>query len=75
MIIQAAFTPHQAGQYIGIDSDGDALKASRSTGMLWGVQAPLFTKAGDKKIIYMRTDLDDFLAQFKRYSNNAQVGS
>lgn len=62
MIQQAAYTPHQASNYIGIDTDGDALKASRSTGILWGVEAPRFTKVGDKKIIYMRADLDAFLA-------------
>ena len=73
-MIQAALTPHQASVYIGIDTDGDALKASRSTGTLWGVPAPKFIKAGNKKILYLVSDLDEFLAQFQSYSNNAQIG-
>jgi len=72
---QAALTPKQATRYIGIDSDTDALKASRSTGMLWGVEAPIFIKAGKKKILYRMSDLDNFLQQFKRYSNNAQIST
>ena len=71
---QAALTPHQASVYIGIDTDGDALKVSRSTGTLWGLNAPKFIKAGSKKVLYLKEDLDEFLAQFERYSNNAQVG-
>ena len=70
---QAALTPHQASVYIGIDTDSDALKASRSTGTLWGVNAPKFIKAGKKKVLYRVSDLDEFLAQFQSYSNNAQV--
>ncbi len=45
-------TPTQASKYIGIDTKTDALKASRSTGMLWGVEAPAFIKAGKKKVLY-----------------------
>lgn len=74
MVHQAAYTPIQASQYIGIDSDSDALKASRSTGLLWGMTAPVFRKAGTKKIIYLRTDLDAFLEQLEGFTNNAQVG-
>lgn len=74
MTTQAAFTPKQASSYIGIDSQNDALKASRSTGQLWGMTAPKFRKAGKKKIVYLRTDLDAFLAQLEGFTNNAQVG-
>jgi len=74
MTTQAALTPAQATKYIGIDSDGDALKTSRSTGQLWGMTAPRFRKAGTKKIVYLRTDLDAFLDQLEGYTNNAQVG-
>jgi len=74
MTTPAAFTPAQATKYIGIDSDTDALKTSRSTGTLWGMTAPRFCKAGTKKIIYLRTDLDEFLDQLEGYTNNAQVG-
>ena len=67
-------TPNQASNYIGINTDGDALKSSRSTGMLWGCTAPKFIKAGSKKVLYRVTDLDIFISQFEAYSNNAQVG-
>ena len=72
-IQQAAFTPAQASQYIGIDTDSDALKASRSTGLLWGIDAPPYKKAGSKKVIYLKTDLDAFLDKLPSYTNNAQV--
>ena len=70
----AVLSPHDAGIYIGINSKGDPLKSSRSTGILWGVPAPEFIKAGDKKILYRVYALDEFLDQFQSYSNNAQVG-
>ncbi|NOQ15364.1 MAG: hypothetical protein GQ583_12920 [Methyloprofundus sp.] len=70
----AVLTPQQASNYIGINSEGDALKSSRSTGVLWGVSAPKFIKAGSKKVLYRVSDLDNFLAQFESYTNNAQVG-
>ena len=67
MTLQAALTPHQASIYIGIETEGDALKASRSTGILWGVCAPKFIKAGPKKVLYRVCDLDEFLSQFAFY--------
>lgn len=70
----AVLTPQQASNYIGINSEGDALKSSRSTGVLWGVSTPKFIKAGSKKVLYRISDLDIFLAQFESYTNNAQVG-
>lgn len=73
MNIQAALNPKQASNYIGIDTQTDALKTSRSTGVLWGVEAPKFIKTGARKVIYLKADLDDFLNQFDRYTNNAQV--
>ena len=72
-ITPTVLTAHQASRYIGIDTKTDALKKSRSTGILWGVQAPMFIKAGPKKILYRKTDLDDFINQFDSYANNAQV--
>ncbi|MBT3812581.1 MAG: hypothetical protein HOE45_05385 [Gammaproteobacteria bacterium] len=66
--------PNQASNYIGINTAGDALKSSRSTGILWGCTAPKFIKAGSKKVLYRVTDLDIFISQFEAYSNNAQVG-
>ena len=72
-ITPAVLPPHQASLYIGIDTRGDALKASRSTGLLWGLPAPKFIKVGTKKILYRISDLDEFLDQFQSYSNNAEV--
>jgi len=69
----AALTSRQATNYIGIDTDEDGLKQSRSTGLLWGVPAPRFIKAGSKKVLYKVADLDEFLAQFESYANNAEV--
>lgn len=66
-------TPIQAGRYIGIDTETDALKASRSTGILWGVKAPEYIKAGSKKILYRVSALDEWMKQFKSYSNNSQI--
>jgi len=74
MTIQEAFTPKQASKFIGIDSDADSLKAARSTGVLWGLPAPKFCKAGTKKVIYKRKDLIAFLDGLESYQNNAQVG-
>jgi len=71
---QLAYTPKQASRFIGIDSDTDSLKTSRSTGVLWGLPAPKFCKAGLKKVIYKRKDLIEFLDQFDSIQNNAQVG-
>ena len=72
-ITPAVLPPNLASKYIGIDTDCDALKGSRSTGVLWGVTAPRFIKAGSKKILYRISDLDEFLDQFESYSNNAEV--
>lgn len=67
--------PPDAALYLGIRSKGgDPLKSSRSTGLLWGVPAPSFIKAGASKIIYPVLGLDEFLARFKIYRNNAEVG-
>ncbi len=64
--------PIPASQYLGIDTDKDALKSSRSTGILWGVKAPEFLKCG-RKILYRVETLDKWLEQFQGYTNNAQV--
>jgi len=65
-------TPAQASQYIGINTQSDALKASRSTGQLWGVAPPPFMKCG-RKVLYKVSDLDEWLSQFTSYTNNAQI--
>ena len=67
-------TGKQGSKYVGInDGENDALKTSRSTGELWGEEAPEFIKAG-KKVLYTKASLDKFLSKFPTYTNNAQVG-
>ena len=66
-------TPKQATKFIGIESDQDALKASRSNGTLWGVTAPPFLKCG-RKVLYKRSELLKWLDQFPCVTNNAQLG-
>ena len=66
-------SPIKASQHLGIDTNKDALKASRSTGILWGVKAPQFIKAGSKKILYRVDVLDEWLSQFQSYSINAEI--
>lgn len=70
---QAALTSTQSSIYLGINSDGDPLKVARSTGLLWGAPAPKFRKVGPRKILYLKSDLDEFLGQFPAYQNNAEV--
>jgi hypothetical protein len=66
-------TSRQGSAYLGInDGKTDGLKASRSTGILWGTTAPEFIKAG-KKVLYRKAVLNKFLEQFESYANNAQV--
>ena len=66
-------TSLQASNYLGCS--GDVLKLARVSGALWSNPAPQFLKAGTRKILYRKVDLDNFLEQFKTYSNNAQVNS
>jgi|GEM_PF-6211952 len=64
-----------ATKYLAIETNKpntDGLKTSRSTGTLWGVKAPPFLKCG-RKVLYRITDLDEWLAQFQKVTNNAQV--
>lgn len=66
-------TPKQASIYLGIDTNTDALKSSRSTGILWGVPSPEYMKCGSK-ILYRKSVLDSWLEQFPTATNNAQLG-
>lgn len=49
----------------------NSLKISRSTGQLFGVQAPAFLKMGFS-VRYKIATLDDWLSQFAEKSNTAQ---
>ncbi len=66
----AALNSRNAAKYVGT---ADAtLKQSRCTGLLFGVTAPEFKKAG-RKIIYLRQTLDEWLRNLPSYSNTAQT--
>lgn len=67
--------PKQASLYLGISTKSDALKIARATGTLWGHLAPKFRKVGARKVLYLKSDLDDFIAQFPAYQNNAEVSA
>ena len=69
--MQSAFSTVAAAAYIG--STAATLKNSRCTGNLWGVEPPKFTRIGTKKIIYRKTDLDNFLDQFDSFHTTAQA--
>jgi hypothetical protein len=67
------FTTFAACSYLTInDGSSDGLKKSRNTGELWGYPAPRFIKA-KRKILYRKSDLDNFLAQIPTFGNNAEV--
>jgi len=65
-----ALSTKDAAKYIG--ASYSVLKQSRTTGKLWGVVPPRFTKIGTKKIIYRISSLDDFLGQFDTFETTAQ---
>lgn len=72
-ITSPVLSPIKASKYLGIDTETDALKSSRSTGILWGVTAPEFLKCG-RKVLYRVEILNEWLEQFEHhYTNNAQV--
>jgi len=70
-IPQDVFNTQQAADYLACTIN--ALKISRVTGMLWSNPAPKFIKAGERKILYRRAELDNFLDQLKSYSNTAEA--
>lgn len=51
----------------------NTLRASRRTGLLWGVKSPKFLKIGSKTVRYRVSDILDWLNQFSTYSNTAQI--
>jgi len=68
----AAFANDHAAVYIGVSPN--SLKISRRTGELCGFPAPEYKKM-ERKVIYIRTVLDKWLADLPGYQNTAQVGA
>ncbi len=70
----AAYNNADAAAYIG--TTPPSLRLSRHTGKLYlGVSAPKFIKSGPRKVLYLKADLDDWLASQPRFENNAQVSA
>lgn len=69
---QVVLSTTPAAKYLG--STTGTLRVSRATGMLWGQPCPKFIKAGNRKILYRKAALDDFLNQFQEISNTSQAG-
>lgn len=65
-----AFDTASAAEYIGVSPV--SMKMSRTSGLLCGVDAPEFKRAG-RKIIYMRKELDKWLDGLPVFKNNAQA--
>lgn len=69
--LPAAFSTSGAAEYI--NSTPGMLRLSRHTGELWGRAAPRFLKAGPRKVLYLRADLDSWLAAMPRYCSTAEA--
>jgi len=50
----------------------NSIRASRSTGLLWGQQAPTYLKIGTK-VLYKREVIEAWFAQFEQVNNTAQA--
>lgn len=67
-----AYTEIEAARYIGMSRS--FLRQSRMHGQREGkIPPPKFIKAGKRKIIYLREDLDCFLEQFQKAEHLAQL--
>ena len=67
--VKSILSNKEASQYLNCASN--SLKQSRSTGTLFGVQAPAYIKLGFN-IRYKLSTLDDWLNQFKEQLNTSQ---
>lgn len=67
-----AFTEIEAATYIGMSRS--FLRHARVNGKREGsIPPPSFIKAGKRKIIYLKEDLDKWLDQFKRVEHLAEL--
>jgi hypothetical protein len=63
---RAALGTVDTAAYIGTTTG--ALRLSRHTGELYsGIATPKYIKAGPRKVLYLRADLDDWLDELPRY--------
>lgn len=70
--IKRAYTEIEASRYIGMSRS--FLRQSRMHGQREGkIPPPKFLKAGKRKIIYLREDLDRWLEQFQKAEHLAQL--
>jgi len=67
------FDAKQASKYLKINEGlSDALRMSRSTGKLWGLDAPKFLK-GAAKVLYRKSDLDAFISKMQVIGGNTEA--
>ena len=66
----AAFSNDHSAEYIGVSKN--SLKISRRTGELCGKPAPEYKKA-ERKVIYLKSVLNQWLADLPGYKNTAQA--
>jgi hypothetical protein len=70
-ILKLLLTENEVSKVLSIPAN--TLRASRSTGRLWGVQAPAFLKFGNRTVRYRVTDVTKWLDKFETYNNTAQT--
>lgn len=69
-----AFSEKEAASYISMSRS--FLRHSRMSGKRDGhIPPPRFLKAGKRKIIYLKEDLDTWLEQFQRVEHLAQLSA
>lgn len=67
--IQQLYSSIHAAEYLGIKEN--ALRNSRVTGNLYGIQSPSFRKAC-KRIFYEKSELDKWIASLPIFNNTSQ---
>ena len=60
----------QVNQEFGIPHN--SLRISRTSGVLWGQQAPSYIKIGHR-VLYKRKVIEDWFAQFESVNNTTQA--
>ncbi len=67
--IPAMLNNTAAAEIIG--TTPETLKRSRSTGLLWGLPAPAYRKAG-RRVVYHPSDLSDWTGSLPKFENTGQ---
>lgn len=68
--LKPTFSTKQAANYLSISEI--SLRASRSSGLLGSQKAPTFRKVGSK-VIYLKTDLDNWIQSLPVFINTSQA--